>query len=419
MKPVRLLITLLLIFSLSACQALELPRFRINLPWLNEPIILPLLPLTATPQANNNNQSTAYAPKRTLEPSVSDSPVPVVEQKPVFFPQLLSITVSTVTRLSPAPWQSPADLPVRAIQPDERVQLVASDPNGAWLLVLHQNTLGWLPSILLTGGSGTLSTTTLAINEVNRCDGYIGSTLSLAQPWQALMDGEVRVQGLAFIPPGISVTYWSLTVKETDQQIPISITRTALNQGGEVVFFSQPVGWLANGSTLTFEVSTGEGGYIPFQASFYTADCSMAVQSTGVPPGDGSDLAPAQAATIRVITLQVITTSEASTSIPRNASGATQPWEACKNTYLSRLQVGDWAYVSHTPPKYNRVRKMPYIDSPILGRIGPGERMRIIKGPSCSNGYVWWKVRAEKDNLTGWTAEGDINNYWLIPDSQH
>lgn len=415
MKPVRLMIAFLLIISLSACQVPALPRVRINLPWRSEPIILPLSPVITTPPANGTPQPAMLAPNQPVEPSVTDAPVPLVEQVPVFYPELVFFAVSTAARLSPAPWQSPAGLPVPAIQPNERVQLVASDPNGAWLLVLHRNTLGWLPSILLAGGSGTLSATTLAIDQANRCDGYIGSTLSLSQPWQAPADGEVSVQGIAFVPSGEAVFDWHMTVQETGKQIPIVTTRMDLNEGGSVVYFNQAAGWLAAGSTLEFGANEAGAGFIPFQASFYTADCSLPALSAGAQPG-GVEQAPTQAATIRVITLQVITTSEGLTPIPRTASGNTKPWEACKYTYLSRLQVGDWAYVSYTPSKHNRVRKMPYVHSKELGRIGPGERMQIIEGPSCSDVYVWWKVRAEKDGLTGWTAEGDLDNYWLVPD---
>lgn len=109
------------------------------------------------------------------------------------------------------------------------------------------------------------------------------------------------------------------------------------------------------------------------------------------------------------------------TSIPLSTRAPTHtitpevPWEACKGLYLSRLRVGDHAYVSYNPPMTNRVRKMPYIDSEILGFVKPGEEVTIIEGPSCSGGYVWWKVTAKKDGLTGWISEGDADKYWLIP----
>jgi hypothetical protein len=93
----------------------------------------------------------------------------------------------------------------------------------------------------------------------------------------------------------------------------------------------------------------------------------------------------------------------------------TGPWAACPNGYLSRLRVGDRAYVSFEPPLANRVRKAPNQTAGVLGSIEPGEEVIILDGPACSGGWTWWKVWAVKDGLTGWTSEGDAKDYWLIP----
>jgi len=90
-------------------------------------------------------------------------------------------------------------------------------------------------------------------------------------------------------------------------------------------------------------------------------------------------------------------------------------WSTCHADYISRLKIGDIVYVSYTPPSANNVRSKPYKDSTLLGKIQPGEEVTIIKGPSCSNGWIWWKIQTKNNKLSGWTSEGDKNNYWLIP----
>ena len=98
------------------------------------------------------------------------------------------------------------------------------------------------------------------------------------------------------------------------------------------------------------------------------------------------------------------------------ATATIQPWQACPDSnYLSQLKVGMEAQVALEPPLPNRVRTNPNTNATILGYIDPGEKMEILEGPSCDQGWVWWKVRAFKDDLEGWTAEGDQDNYWLIP----
>ena len=91
------------------------------------------------------------------------------------------------------------------------------------------------------------------------------------------------------------------------------------------------------------------------------------------------------------------------------------PYEACKGTYLTRIWVGGFAYVSVKPPFPNNVRSGAGKSYPVIGKIKAGYPMEILEGPECANNWTWWKVRSLVDNLTGWTAEGDVDGYWLVP----
>ncbi|OGO28415.1 MAG: hypothetical protein A2Z16_09185 [Chloroflexi bacterium RBG_16_54_18] len=90
-------------------------------------------------------------------------------------------------------------------------------------------------------------------------------------------------------------------------------------------------------------------------------------------------------------------------------------WIPCAGTYPSRLNVGDRAFVSTDPPLPNRVRTLPDPESPITGYLDVSEKIEILEGPVCSATWIWWRVRSLEKNLTGWTAEGDAENYWLVP----
>jgi eukaryotic-like serine/threonine-protein kinase len=90
-------------------------------------------------------------------------------------------------------------------------------------------------------------------------------------------------------------------------------------------------------------------------------------------------------------------------------------WVPCPGTYPSRLQVGIQAFVSYDPPLANRVRTQPNGVAPVVGFIQPGETVTIIGGPICSDEWIWWQVRSLQSGMTGWTAEGDKQGYWLVP----
>lgn len=91
------------------------------------------------------------------------------------------------------------------------------------------------------------------------------------------------------------------------------------------------------------------------------------------------------------------------------------PWPACPGSLESRLRVGAFATVSTDPPKANNVRDAAGVDQLKIGQIQPGERIKIIAGPACVGSWTWWKIQSADGSLTGWTAEGDAGNYWLVP----
>lgn len=47
-----------------------------------------------------------------------------------------------------------------------------------------------------------------------------------------------------------------------------------------------------------------------------------------------------------------------------------------------------------------------------------GSTIRIIGGPQCIEGYLWWQVEVEVANFLyiGWMAEGGDGLYWLVPE---
>ncbi len=92
-----------------------------------------------------------------------------------------------------------------------------------------------------------------------------------------------------------------------------------------------------------------------------------------------------------------------------------QTWQPCPEARPSRLHVGMGARVTGVPALPNRVRAAPGLDKPRVGWLQVGEPMDVLGGPACASGMVWWKIRSRRSGLVGWTAEGDVDNYWLEP----
>lgn len=117
------------------------------------------------------------------------------------------------------------------------------------------------------------------------------------------------------------------------------------------------------------------------------------------------------------VTSPAIIPSETPAPTATSAPTATiTPWPACPDSpYLSQLQPGMKASVALDPPLPNRIRANPDTNSAILGYVDPGGMVEILEGPSCGGGWTWWRVQEIDGSLTGWTAEGDEDSYWLIP----
>lgn len=80
----------------------------------------------------------------------------------------------------------------------------------------------------------------------------------------------------------------------------------------------------------------------------------------------------------------------------------------------TRLKIGDQAMVSRDSSLPNRVRSEPSTDEPVLVLLYVDSVIKLIDGPICANGLVFWKVESELiPGGVGWTAEGDGAEYYL------
>jgi len=83
-------------------------------------------------------------------------------------------------------------------------------------------------------------------------------------------------------------------------------------------------------------------------------------------------------------------------------------------TQWTRLKVDE--YVRMVDTVSNRVRSLPQKGDNIIGMINPGTVVKVLEGPVCADGLVFWRVAVDSiPGGSGWTAEGDGQNYWLEP----
>jgi hypothetical protein len=111
----------------------------------------------------------------------------------------------------------------------------------------------------------------------------------------------------------------------------------------------------------------------------------------------------------------IMTTSP--NSIQASATTALSPTQdgKCPTPIQSKLRAGIYTFVSLNPPLPNRLHSKPGRAELFVGQLEPGETMRILSGPVCTEGHVWWLVEKADDSLRGWTAEGYLHQPWILP----
>ncbi|MBE0689259.1 MAG: hypothetical protein IH587_03950, partial [Anaerolineae bacterium] len=92
-------------------------------------------------------------------------------------------------------------------------------------------------------------------------------------------------------------------------------------------------------------------------------------------------------------------------------SGAASTF-VCPSAPLPRLQVGkDGVVVAGLGA--NNLRSAPAGDAAQTGSLPADAIFSVVSGPLCRGRHVWWQV--EYQGVSGWTAEGEGDVYWLAP----
>ena len=94
----------------------------------------------------------------------------------------------------------------------------------------------------------------------------------------------------------------------------------------------------------------------------------------------------------------------------------TKPGTTCAGKY-TRLLPGIEAVVAGARTDLpNRVRSGPGLSNEVISQIYPPLLVKVIEGPVCADGLVFWKVgNSMIPGGSGWTAEGDGTEHWLEP----
>ena len=92
---------------------------------------------------------------------------------------LPAISVATEVELLASPAHPTSYLSMTPLQSGTSASVVAVDKDAAWLLLLHENVLGWMPTIFSSTNIASLTPALTIEPLTERCTKYLGTTDTL------------------------------------------------------------------------------------------------------------------------------------------------------------------------------------------------------------------------------------------------
>jgi len=91
--------------------------------------------------------------------------------------------------------------------------------------------------------------------------------------------------------------------------------------------------------------------------------------------------------------------------------------EDCPGAPPPQLSVGTMARVNISGEgldAFLRVRETPGVAGNVLVDMKRDDRFTVIGGPECADNFWWWQIVTD-GGITGWSAEGTTDNYFVVP----
>ncbi len=218
------------------------------------------------------------------------------------YDQLPEITVATQFNLVASPSHPTAYLSSDKIPAGEKVRVIGTDKNAAWLLVLHDNLLGWMPTFFSATNIATLKPAVVVESLSDKCTKYLGATFAPDEAWVSNGSGAVFVIGSIYRShPEAAFDAASLTLQITGSGMVAEsdYIHTPLTPASAVVLFAFSVDALQKGSEISFDLAKIGEEPFSFQAAFFSDECADHIDVSQLAIGEAKVMSTEQRDTMQ------------------------------------------------------------------------------------------------------------------------
>ena len=190
---------------------------------------------------------------------------------------LPAIAVATEVELLASPAHPTSYLPMSPLQSGTSASVVAVDKDAAWLLLLHENVLGWMPTIFSSTNIASLTPALTIEPLTERCTKYLGTTDTLDQVWTSSRDGDLIIQGSIYRPQArdaFADVALSVTVDGSGTVAAGDYVHTPLTDAAAIVLFTFALDDVTKDSSIRFDLASAGSEPLFFQAAYFTNECA-------------------------------------------------------------------------------------------------------------------------------------------------
>lgn len=349
--------------------------------------------------AGNDAFITGGPPSSTKIPEPTHAPINTA----IVYDELTIIEISSRTNLIASPVFPNSQIVNAVVEPGAQVYLVGSDKDNAWLLVMYKNTLGWIPSILSTTGTGVIKPSEVTVPKLDDCSVFIDSVVTLNGNWESTINTKVLVQGLIYsrvkqeYSEAITLAF---QIEETGQEYPAEIKNIELESGNQVLLYTAFINDIHTGNHIKYNLNGLDPEITPFLAAFFTGDCTS--QPGAVHPIQTTQPIFTQKPPMPTVVIRITSSVMPPAFVPN-----------CPESISSRVRINDLVRVTANGQGL-RLRSFPEVnDNNIKVKLSAGTHIKIFSGPSCSDGFVFWWVKVKSTDAFGWVAEGDSSGPFI------
>jgi hypothetical protein len=221
--------------------------------------------------------------QRTLTPFfylililVLSSCITGINLPPRGYDELDTIVLSSDYVLKASASHPVSDLPFLDLIAGTEVQIIGADPNYAWMLVLYEDLLGWMPSFMSKTGVGRLELPVIIEPLPGQCTTFLGATFDPEESWQSITSGSIIVQGAiyrAWADSAFEEAWLEVDMTGSGEAVAADYVHVALTPISNLVLFTFAIDGVRQGSEVSFFLDDPSGEPVSFQAAFFADKC--------------------------------------------------------------------------------------------------------------------------------------------------